>query len=74
MLKRTASLKRLCSAQLSTKFQMLIKTKILTNNEVYCLKSLNYCIYHVGTLTVEHEKKTFITSRPEKFVEYEDQL
>ena len=29
-----------CSTQLSTKFQLLIKTKILTNKEVSCFKSL----------------------------------
>ena len=28
------------STQLSTKFQLLIKTKILTNEEVSCFKSL----------------------------------
>ena len=35
-----------CSTQLSTKIQLLIKTKILTNKEVSCLKSLRFCIYH----------------------------
>ena len=34
-----------CSTQLSMKFQMLIKTKILTNKEVSCFKSLRCCIY-----------------------------
>ena len=34
-----------CSTQLSTKFQLLIKTKIRTNKEVSCFKSLR-CIYH----------------------------
>ena len=33
-------------AQLGTKFQLLIKTKILTNEEVSCFKSLRFCIYH----------------------------
>ena len=33
------------STQLITKFQLLIKTKIPTNREVSCLKSLRYCIY-----------------------------
>ena len=56
------------------KFQLLIKTKILTNEEVYCFKSLRCCIFHanVGILTfmsrinfmlsfvVEHGK-SFIT-------------
>ena len=36
----------LCSTQLSTKFQLLIKTKISTNKEVSCFKSLRCCIYH----------------------------
>ena len=30
-----------CSAQLSTKYQLLIKTKIPTNKEVSCFKSLS---------------------------------
>ena len=34
-----------CSTQLSTKFQLLIKTKILTNTEVSCFKTLRCCIY-----------------------------
>ena len=34
-----------CSTQLSTKFQLLIKTKIAAN-EVSCFKSLRCCIYH----------------------------
>ena len=34
-----------CSTQLSTKFQLLIKTIIPTNEEVSCFKSLRYCIY-----------------------------
>ena len=37
-----------CSTQLSTKFQLLKKTKILTNEEVSCFKSLICCIYHVN--------------------------
>ena len=36
----------LCSTQLSTKFQLLIKTKIPTNKEVPCFKFLRCCIYH----------------------------
>ena len=36
------------STQLSTKFQLLIKTKILTNKEVSCFKSLRCCIYHAN--------------------------
>ena len=35
-----------CSTQLSMKFQLLIKTKIQTNEEVSCFKSLRCCIYH----------------------------
>ena len=34
------------STQLSTKFQLLIKNKIPTNEEVSCFKSLRCCIYH----------------------------
>ena len=37
-----------CSTQLSTKFQLLIKTKILTGKEVSCFKSLNFFIYHAN--------------------------
>ena len=37
-----------CSIQLSTKFQLLIKTKIQTNEEVSCFKSLGCCIYHAN--------------------------
>ena len=35
-----------CSTQLSTKFELLIKTRMPTNEEVSCLKSLKCCIYH----------------------------
>ena len=35
-----------CSTQLSTKFHLLIKSKILTNEKVSCLRSLRCCIYH----------------------------
>ena len=37
-----------CSTQLSSKFQLLINTKILTNKEVSCFKSLRCCIYHAN--------------------------
>ena len=37
-----------CSTQLSTKFQLLIKTKIPINKEVSCFKSLRCCIYHAN--------------------------
>ena len=36
------------STKLSTKFAMLINTKIPTNKEVSCLKSLRCCIYHAN--------------------------
>ena len=35
-----------CSTQLSMQFQLLIKTKIQTNEEVSCFKSLRCFIYH----------------------------
>ena len=35
-----------CSTQLSTKFQLLLKTKITTNEEVSCFQSHICCIYH----------------------------
>ena len=37
-----------CSTQLSMKFQLLIKAKIPTNEEVSCFKSLRCCIYHAN--------------------------
>ena len=37
-----------CSTQLSTKNQLLIKTKTPTNEEVSCFKSLRCCIYHAN--------------------------
>ena len=37
-----------CSIQLSSKFQLLIKTKIPTNKEVSCFKSLRCCIKHAN--------------------------
>ena len=37
-----------CSTQLSRKFQLLIKTKIPTNKEVSCFKSLRCRIYHAN--------------------------
>ena len=37
-----------CSTQMSMKFELLIRTKILTNKEVFCLKSLKCCIYHAN--------------------------
>ena len=37
-----------CSTQLSTIFQLLIKTKIPTNEEVSCFKFLRCCIYHAN--------------------------
>ena len=42
-------MKRLtCTTELSTKFQLLIKTKISTNEEVSRFKSLRGCIYHAN--------------------------
>ena len=38
----------LCYTQLTTKFHPLIKTKIPTNEEVSCFKSLRCCIYHAN--------------------------
>ena len=37
----------LCSTQLSTKFQLLIKTKILTNKEVFLALSLSGVVFIV---------------------------
>ena len=42
-----------CSTKLSTKFQLLIKTKIPTNEEVSCFKSLRCCIHHVKMLNCQ---------------------
>ena len=58
-----------CSTQLSRKFQLLIKTKLQTNKEVSCFKSLRCCIYHANnvkmpTISCSAElsmKKSFIT-------------
>ena len=35
-----------CSTHLSTKFQLLINTKIPANEKVSCFTSLRFCIYH----------------------------
>ena len=37
-----------CSTQLSTKFQLLLKTRIPTNEDVFCFKSLRGCINHAN--------------------------
>ena len=37
-----------CSTQLSMKFQLLIKTKMATNKELYYFKFLRCCIYHAN--------------------------
>ena len=37
-----------CLSQLSTKFQLLIKLNIQTNEEVSCFKPLRCCIYHAN--------------------------
>ena len=39
-----------CSTQLSTKFQLLMSTKILTNEDFSCSKSLRCCIDHANKL------------------------
>ena len=39
-----------CSTQLGTKFELLIKTKIRTNEEVACSKALSCCIYHANNV------------------------
>ena len=38
----------MCSAYLSMKLQLHIKTEIPTNKEVSCFKSLRCCIYHAN--------------------------
>ena len=38
-----------CLTQLSMKIQLLIKTKIPSNEVVSCLRSLGFCIYHADT-------------------------
>ena len=38
----------LCSTKLSMESLLLLKTKIPTNDEVYCFKSLRFCIYHAN--------------------------
>ena len=40
--------KKSCSTELSTKFELVIKTKIPTNTEVSCFKSPRCCIYHAN--------------------------
>ena len=37
-----------CSTQLSTKFQLLIKTEVPTNKDISWFKYLRYCIYHAN--------------------------
>ena len=37
-----------CSTQLSTKFQLLIKTEIPTNEEISCFKSVRCCIHRAN--------------------------
>ena len=38
-------IKKLCSTQLSMKFQLLIKAKMLKNNDFCCCQTLSWCIY-----------------------------
>ena len=37
-----------CSTQLSMKFQLLIKTKMLKNEDFSCFQTLSCCIYHAN--------------------------
>ena len=46
-----------CSTQLSKKFQLLIITKIPTNKEVSCFKSLRRCIYHADKCYIYEQDK-----------------
>ena len=59
-----------CSTQLSMKFQLLIKAKMLKNNYFSCCQTLSWCIYpglmsriNIMVSLVEHEK-SFINSGP----------
>ena len=55
------------STQLSTKFQLLIKTMILTNKEVSCYPSLRGCIYHGNkSVTLFTDKNRQEPSRTDK--------
>ena len=61
-----------CSTQLSTKFQLLIKAKLSSTEEVPCSKSLRCCIYSANNCKNanncwhfninEHDGKSYITS------------
>ena len=42
-----------CSTQLSTKFELLIKSKIPTNKQVSCFKSLKCCVYHANNVKMQ---------------------
>ena len=50
--------KKSCSTQLSMKFQLLMKLKVVKNKDFSCFRTLSYCIYQankmpiVGILTV----------------------
>ena len=51
-----------CSTQLSTKFQLIIKTKIPTNEEVSCFKFLRCCIIMLMSVkmpTIVNEQDKF---------------
>ena len=56
-----------CSTRLSTKFQLLIKTKILTNEEVSCFKPLIYCIYPANKLLNDNNCWHFNIYEQDKF-------
>ena len=51
-----------CSTQLSTKFQLLIKTKIPTNIKVSCFWSLICCIYHVNGILTFMSRTNYVLS------------
>ena len=47
-MKSGPQVKKFLYAQLSTKFQLFIKTKIMTNKEGSCYKSLRCCTYQAN--------------------------
>ena len=57
----------LCSIELSTIFQLLIKTKVLTNVEVSRFKSLMCCIHHGNKCKNANNCWHFNTYEQDKF-------
>ena len=57
-----------CLTQLSTKFKLLIKTELPTNEEVYCFKSLRCCIYHANKCKNANNCWHFNIYEQDKFV------